>query len=268
MTAGAPRRRGIDLVERAKEMDDLDITIFVPCRNEQGNVGRALKEIVDTLAGYSYSYEIIVIDDASGDGSVSEIQAFIASHPQVRILLKRNSKPLGVSYNFMDAAVLGRGRYFRMIGGHFQDRSEAMRNGFDYLGKADIIITYIEPDYRIWRRQIISRTYTKLVNLISGYNVSHYHGTPIHRRVDVLRWHSYRSAGFYADMTTRLFDEGVTYIEVPTPAYERETGRSLALRWRNVISLLVGFADMLLRRFSKDRIPVIRLASQENNPNV
>lgn len=259
LISSTPVRRGIELCDRAKELDTLDITIFMPCRNEQENVGRALNEVVTTLLDYQYSYEIIVIDDASTDNSVATIEAFIAAHPQVNIVLKRNPKPLGVSYNFMDAAVLGRGKYFRMIGGHFQDRKEAMRNGFDQLGKADIIITYMHPDYRAKKRQLISRTYTKFVNMISGYDIAHYHGTPIHRRVDVLRWHSYRSAGFYADMTTRLLDEGVTYIEVPTIAYERETGRSLALRWRNVISLLVGFSDMLLRRFSKDRLPSTKL---------
>ncbi|MDP1615184.1 MAG: hypothetical protein Q8L68_05245, partial [Methylococcales bacterium] len=108
-------------------------------------------------------------------------------------------------------------------------------------------------------RQCLSRAYTKLVNLISGYNISHYHGTPLHRRIDILRWHSYRSVGFYADITTRLLDEGNTYLEVPTSAYERVMGKSLALSWRNTISLAVGFSDMFLRRFSKDRIPSIRI---------
>ncbi len=252
-------RRGQELLERARALDSLDITIFMPCRNEQGNVGRALNEIAVTLAQYTYTYEIIVIDDASRDGSVAEVEAFIAAHPEVNVLLKRNLKPLGVSYNFCDAALLGRGQYFRMIGGHFQDRREAMEQGFDQLGNADIIITYMYPDMRVGHRQRLSRQYRRFVNFISGYSISHYHGTPIHRRIDVLRWHSYRSVGFYADMTTRLLDEGVTYIEVPTAGYERETGKSLALRWRNVISLGVGLCDMLLRRYSKDRIPPIKL---------
>jgi hypothetical protein len=167
---------------------------------------------------------------------------------------------MAVAYNINDAALLGRGKYFRMIGGHFQDRCKAMENGFDQLGKADIIITYMQPDYRIRHRQFLSRAYTRLVNLISGYKIAHYHGTPIHRRVDILRWHSYRSAGFYADMTTRLLDEGVSYIEIPTEVIGRETGRSRALSLKNVISILVGFADMLLRRLSKERIPPIKLA--------
>ncbi|MDF1757011.1 MAG: glycosyltransferase [Legionellaceae bacterium] len=246
--------RRVDLLKCADKMDVLDITIFVPCRNEQGNVGRALDEIVKTMLEYSYTYEIIVIDDASTDGSVAEIENVIQSHKNIRIVLKKNIQPLGVSYNFVDAAILGNGKYFRMIGGHFQDRREAIMNVFDNLGKADIIISYMEPDYRRPLRQHTSRTYTKLVNLISGYNISHYHGTPLHRRIDIIRWHSYRSVGFYADLTTRLLDEGITYLEVPTVAYERELGKSLALRWRNVVSLLVGLADMFLRRFSKERV--------------
>lgn len=262
MELNGSQRRGTDLLKRAAELDEFDITIFMPCRNEEGNVGHALMEIVVTMLAYPYRYEIIVIDDASTDNSVIEIKNFIAAHSEVRILLKCNLQPMGVSYNFSNAAFLGRGRYFRMIGGHFQDRAEAIKSVFDYLGKADIILTYIDPDFRVWHRKILSRFYTKLVNFISGYKVCHYHGTPLHRRIDVLRWHSYRSVGFYADMTTRLLDEGITYIEVPTPAYEREKGKSRALRLYNVISLAVGFSDMLFRRFSKARVPAVKLSRE------
>ena len=262
MAESTSHRRGADLIERAQEMDELDLTIFMPCRNEQDNVGKALNEIATVMQGYDYSYEVIVIDDASTDGSIATVDGFMQQHPDVNVVLKKNTEPMGVSYNFMDAAVLGRGKYFRMLGGHFQDRAETMRNGFDQLGKADMIITYMAPDYRKPLRRVLSKGYTWLVNFISGYHIAHYHGTPIHRRVDVLRWHSYRSVGFYADMTTRLLDEGVSYIEVPTTAYSRETGKSLALRWRNVVSVSVGFADMFLRRFSKERVPPVRLTPE------
>ena len=259
METGNPQRRGLELIARTADTDEFDITIFMPCRDEQGNVSRALAEVTETLKHYDYTYEIIVVDDASTDGSVGEIEQFMEKNPQVRIFLKRNAQPLGFSYNLSDAAVLGRGRYFLFIGSAFQNRREAIRNILDELGNSDIIITYLDPDHRAPHRRRLSRMYTRLVNLISGYDVTHYHGTPLFRRVDVLRWHSYRSVGFFADMITRLLDEGVTYIEVPTPCHARERGRSRALRLRNVISLGVGFADMLLRRYSKDRIPSRRL---------
>jgi len=259
-------RGGADLIARAKEIDALDLTLFIPCRNEEGNIGRTLNEAVEALKPYPYTYEIIVTDDASRDGSVAEIEAFMAAHPDVRLVLKRNKRPYGVSYNLTDAAVLGRGRYFQFISGAFQTRREALRNAFDELGTADIVITYMDPDRRSPLRRNLSKAYTKLVNFISGYDLKHYHGTPIFRRIDVVRWHSYRRVGFYADMITRMLDEGVTYVETPTACDERERGRSRALGWRNVISLMVGFSDMLLRRFSKDRIPCRQVPRRGRKP--
>jgi glycosyltransferase involved in cell wall biosynthesis len=253
------QRRGAELLARAAEIDELDVTIFMPCRNEQGNVTRSLNEVAEAFKPYAYRYEIIVVDDASTDGSVAEIREFMAQNPHVRILLKENPRPLGVSYNLSDAAILGRGRYFQFISSAFQNRRQTIRSTLDELGNADIIVTRLDPDYRPVVRRRLSRLYTWLVNLVSGYNVSHYHGTPLFRRIDVIRWHSYRTVGFYSDMITRMLDEGVSYMEVPTTVHDREMGKSSALRPRNVISLLIGFSDMLLRRFSKDRIPPRRL---------
>ena len=79
-------RGGADLIARAKEIDELDLTIFIPCRNEEGNIGRTLNEIVEALKPYPYTYELIVADDASRDSSIAEIEAFMAAHPQVRIV--------------------------------------------------------------------------------------------------------------------------------------------------------------------------------------
>jgi glycosyltransferase involved in cell wall biosynthesis len=255
-------RRGAELLARAATLDELDLTIFMPCRNEAGNVSRSLYELVNTLKEYDFSYEIIIVDDASRDGSIAEIEQFMRDNPWVHIFLKKNIRPLGVSYNLSDAAVLGRGRYFQFISSAFQNRRETLRQVFNELGNADIVLTYIDPDLREWHRRWLSRQYTKLVNFISGYNMRHYHGTPLYRRIDVVRWHSYRTVGFYADLITRMLDEGVSYIQVPTIIHEREKGKSRALRLRNIISLGIGFADMLLRRFSKDRVPPQELPSR------
>ncbi len=259
MEVNQSHRRGSELIERAQQVENLDLTVFMPCRDEQGNVGRALKEVVETLKDYNYRYEIIVVDDGSRDGSPTEIEQFMCDHSDVSIILKRNAYSLGVSYNLSDAAVLGRGRYFIFIGSAFQNRRETIKAVFDELGTADMVITSMDPDHRAPHRRFLSRSYTRLVNLFSGYDLPHYHGTPLFRRIDVVRWHSYRTVGFYADMITRMLDEGVSYVEVPTACHERERGKSRALRLRNVISLMAGFFDMLLRRFSKDRVPPRRV---------
>jgi hypothetical protein len=60
-------------------------------------------------------------------------------------------------------------------------------------------------------------------------------------------------------MVSRMLDEGASDIEVPTGCHDRELGKSRALRTRNLISLAIGFSDMLLRPWSKDRVPPRRL---------
>jgi hypothetical protein len=55
-------------------------------------------------------------------------------------------------------------------------------------------------------------------------------------------------------MVSRRLDEGASDIEVPTACPDREFGKSRALRIRNLISLAIGFSDMLLRPSSKDRV--------------
>ena len=58
---------GAELVTHASTLDQLDLTIFMQFLDEQGNVARSLNEVVETLKDYHYSYEIIVVDDASRD---------------------------------------------------------------------------------------------------------------------------------------------------------------------------------------------------------
>jgi glycosyltransferase involved in cell wall biosynthesis len=261
-TASLALRRGRELIEHSEPFDVFDVTIFMPCFNEAATVALALAEIVETMKNFDISYEIIVTDDNSFDGSVAVIERFMAAHPAVPIRLKRNQRRMGVSYNWSDAALLGRGRYFRMIGAHFQDRRESIAAAFRHLGTADLIATYIEPDLRSIDRVFYSKLYVWLVNLFSGYDLKGYHGTPLHRRVDVLRWHSYRYVGFYADLTTKILDEGITFKEVPVPCIPRIAGRSQAVGLRNAISLMVGLADMLLRRFSRDRLRSVRLPTE------
>src|SRR5436305_10709612 len=110
------RQRSQDVSENGRPDSvpgELDLTIFVACRNEQGNVGRALNEVMTALEIYPYSYEIIVVDDASTDGSVAEVEDFMRRHPNVNITLKRNTRARGVNHNLCDAAMIGRGRYFQ-----------------------------------------------------------------------------------------------------------------------------------------------------------
>jgi glycosyltransferase involved in cell wall biosynthesis len=51
----------------------VDVSVCIPTYNEKGALRKTVVELIDALTPLPYSYEIIVIDDGSTDGSVKDI---------------------------------------------------------------------------------------------------------------------------------------------------------------------------------------------------
>jgi len=231
---------------------EVDLTLFVACYNEEKNIHGTLKTLRQALAEFSFTWEIIIIDDCSTDGSVHVIKQYMSEHPGLPIYLKVNETNRGLGYNFTECAFLGRGRYYRLVCGDDVEPVETFRTVFGVLGKADMVLCKQTCTGRTFFRRALSRTYNWLVNSIGGYNVSYYHGLAMHKRYNVMRWHSGSEGfGFQADLITRLLDQGVPFIEVETKARERETGKSKALHFGNFLSVAHMFQELLIRRVKR-----------------
>ncbi|MDX1405892.1 MAG: glycosyltransferase family 2 protein [Woeseiaceae bacterium] len=64
---------------------DLQVSIVIPVLNEQGNIAPLIEEIVSAL-NERLSFEVIVVDDASIDGTRQEIDAVKVRHASVHSL--------------------------------------------------------------------------------------------------------------------------------------------------------------------------------------
>lgn len=231
---------------------EVDLTIFVACYNEEKNIRGALETLRQALGEFHFTWEIIVIDDCSSDASAAVVREFMAEHPNLPIYLKVNDINRGLGYNFTECAFLGKGTYYRLVCGDDVEPLETFRTVFRALGKADMVLCRQTCTQRTAFRRALSRTYNWLVNTIGGYNVSYYHGLAMHRRYNVMRWHSGSEGfGFQADLITRLLDQEVPYIEVETKARERETGHSKALHFGNFLSVAHMFQELLIRRVKR-----------------
>jgi glycosyltransferase involved in cell wall biosynthesis len=236
---------------------DTTLTLFVACYNEEANVAGTLDTLVEALREVSaeaeVEAEIIVIDDASTDGTAQCVRQYMQRHPELAILLKVNRFNKGLAQNYIDAAFLGRGTYYRLICGDNVEPKQTFVTLFRRLGEADMLIPYqVECPGRSLFRRILSRTYTRLVNLLSGHHIRYYNGLAVHLRHNVMRWHTnYHGFAFQADLVTRLLDEGISYVEVPVRAHERANGRSKALTLKNWLSVSHFFLDLVIRRLGK-----------------
>jgi glycosyltransferase involved in cell wall biosynthesis len=234
--------------------EQIDLTIFVACYNEEENIVATLDTVVAACREVGCKFEIVIVDDASTDRSVEIIQDYRKKHKDVPIILKMNPHNEGLGNNFAEAAFLGHGTWYRLVCGDNVEPKETLVKIFSQMGKAEMIIPYRPQDVagRGWSRRFISRSFTSLVNLVSGHKLHYYNGMPLTRRFYVMRWHSNTHGfGFQADLITRLLDRGVSYIEVPVSGQEREKGASKALTLRNFCSVAHSLLTMLIRRVSK-----------------
>jgi dolichol-phosphate mannosyltransferase len=237
--------------------DAVEVTLFIACYNEQENILSAITNVVAATEAVGCTYDIVIIDDASTDRSVEIIRAYLDVHPEVPMKLLVNETNQGLGTNYSEAAFHGRGIYYRLIVGDDEERRESIEAVLRHLGEADMILTYhADKSHRAWNRRVVSQCFTILVNFLSGYRVRYYNGLAVHRRHDVLRWHSHAHGfGFQADMITRLLDFGATFIEIPVIPKERTDGATKAFTFRNICSVAHTLLEILIRRVAKMLYP-------------
>jgi len=231
--------------------EGIEVTFFVACYNEAPRIRGALEVIRTTAEELKIQYEIIVVDDGSNDGSADIVEGYAREHDEMKIIIQRNKENRGLARSFVDAAFLGRGRFYRLVCGDDVEDKETMVKVLQQRGKADIILPYY-PDLpgKSVMRKLISRLYTFLVDLIGGYKIRYYNGCALYHRYHVMRWAPYDYGfGFQANLITTLLEEGVTYHEIAVKGRHVEKGaHGSPLHLRNLLSVTKTILEIGIRR--------------------
>jgi dolichol-phosphate mannosyltransferase len=87
------------------------LALVVPTLREAENIRAVLDRIRGTLDPLGFDYEILVVDDDSGDGIEPIVQQIAESDPRVRLLVRKGERGLGgavlYGWKHTDAEVLG-----------------------------------------------------------------------------------------------------------------------------------------------------------------
>jgi glycosyltransferase involved in cell wall biosynthesis len=232
----------------------LDLTIVIPCLNEEKLIGATLDTVAAAMGELPHTYEILVIDDGSTDRTATVVENYAREHPDVPVHLHRNPRNRGLTRSYVDGAFLGRGKYYRLVCGDNPESKEALLSIFQGLGRADMVIPYHSAvEGKPWLRRTLSQSYTKLVSALSGYRIHYFNGCALHLRYNVMRWGPYSFGfGFQAELITRLLDEGATFIEVPISAHHIEkSAKNSAINFGNFLSVGHTLLEIFIRRLRK-----------------
>ena len=196
------------------------LSVIIPAYCECDNILQTLDNVTGALQPLTLTYEVLVIDDGSTDGTAALVAANQHRFPQVRLLINERNMGFGWSYRRgVEAASL---EHIVMVHGDNAWGRETLGEFFSHVGEADVIIGYTRrmARSRSWRRTAISKAFTLLVNLITDRRLQYYNGLQIHRAA-VLK-------------SLRL---AKTFLEVPMDLIERKKGESKAFRLKNLIDV-------------------------------
>lgn len=86
----------------------LDVTIVLPCYNEQVHVLAELERIDAAMAGSPFTYELLVIDDKSTDGTLQVLRDALPRFPHLRLMAFQRNGGSGTARRIGTTEAYGR----------------------------------------------------------------------------------------------------------------------------------------------------------------
>lgn len=232
--------------------ESVDVSFFVPCYNEADNIAGALDTIESVARGKGLAFEIIVVDDASTDGTQAAVEAYCSRNGDAPIVFHRNRRNRGLGYNYLSWASGARGRYYMLVNGDNDISAETISTVLDLLGRADIVVPYLaNQEERPLYRRVLSRTFTFLVNRLGGHRLRYYNGPVLHLRANVERFRP-NTIGFayQAELLCRALRHSCSYVEIPFRSAMWPNARTSAFHVSNIVSVLLSLVRIFLYRMA------------------
>ncbi|MBM3962123.1 MAG: glycosyltransferase family 2 protein, partial [Planctomycetes bacterium] len=243
------------------------LSVVVPIFNERDNMAPLHDALTHALQLYGRSYEIVLVDDGSDDGTRDTLRELAAVDPHLRIVLFRR--------NYGQTAAMAAG--FRAARG----RTIVSMDGDLQNDPADIgrLVDKLDDGFDVvcgWRRHRQDRTFSRLLpSRGANFLISRVTGARIHDTgcsLKAYRSWVVRSLHLYSDMHRFLAALGVglgaRIAELPVRHHPRRAGRSkygLGRVFRVLadlvgIKMLIQFAAHPIRWFTLLSLPLFLLS--------
>ena len=241
--------------------EDIELSIIVPCFNEEGNLPALLVAIHEAVDPLGITYEVVITDDCSRDNSWKLLQEMAKADPHIRgQKLNRNS---GESAACWAGIKSSRGRILITMDADLQNHPrdvpkflEAVKN-FDCVCGTRVA-TRGQGDHFI--RVASSRIANAVRNALSGEQISDAGCTyrAFKREcTDNLKFFK----GMHRFLPTLFKIEGFTVTEIAVTNNPRFAGQSNYGVWNRLFS---SFYDLLAVRWMKKRMFRFHVAERVN----
>jgi glycosyltransferase involved in cell wall biosynthesis len=203
------------------------LSVVIPVFNEERALVDVLADVREGLVPTGIDFEIIVVDDGSGDGSPRLLAELAAADPRIRVL--QHGRNMGKGQALRTGLAAAGRQWVLLLDADSQVRLAELSPFRDAACSADVIIGYRQ--YRKahpFVRRMISNGYRWLVKTLFALRVRDC-GCPFKLiRGDLLRTLPLTASGFGfdAELLWKITLAGEKIVELPVQSHERTSGRS------------------------------------------
>jgi dolichol-phosphate mannosyltransferase len=149
---------------------EVELSVVVPIYNEEGNIGPLLEELFPVLRGTGKTFEVLCVDDASTDSSLSVLKEQQKKHAELRIV--RHSINSGESAAGASGFANARGGVIITIDGDQQNDPADIPALLGALEGADAVCGVRRKREDDWVKRISSRVANRFRNRVTGDEIS------------------------------------------------------------------------------------------------
>jgi glycosyltransferase involved in cell wall biosynthesis len=237
------------------------LSVVVPCHNEQDNLRPLIQSIHDSLAPLKISYEILVTDDTSTDGSWEILRQMAASDPRLR--LQRFASNSGQSAALWAGMSAARGKLIATLDADLQNDPRDLPLLIAGLERYDCVCgsrVAARGQGDNFLRIISSRIANSVRNRLSGESISDAGCCfRVFKRECVANLKFFK--GMHRFLPTLIKMEGYTVTEIPIRQNPRHAGTSHYGVWNR---LFASFYDLLAVRWMKKRMFRFEISERVN----
>lgn len=243
-------------------MNTLELSLVIPCHNEEKNLQPLVSAIHTALNSLGVDYEMVITDDCSTDNSWDVLKQLAAGDPQLRIQrFQFNCGESAASWAGMQAS---RGRIIATLDADLQNDPKDLPAMLEALKRADCVCgtrTATRGKGDNWIRIASSRIANWVRNKLSGENISDAGCTyRVFKRECIANVNFFNGAHRF--LPTLIKMEGFRVVEVPVSTNPRFSGTSHYGVWNR---LFKSFRDLLGVRWLKSRQLRYRVADSKDS---
>lgn len=240
---------------------DVYVSVVSPAHNEAENLPALVAEVAEALAPLDRPWEMIVVDDASTDGSAAVLRRLMAGQPALRVLTLR---PRSGQTAALEAGLrAARGRFIATLDADLQNDPHEILRLLPQVaeGECDFANGWRKDRRDPWLRRASTRIANGVRNRLTHEQIHDSAcGLKVFRREVAERVRLFN--GLHRFLPTLARMHGFRVAEVPVNHRPRTAGRAKYGVWNRVFKAL---RDCFAIRWMQRRMLVYQVEEQERD---